>query len=185
MKPFYATKSDFPSDLLLKMRNHFLNEIPWESDTYIIQGKKVTPSRKTFMYGPDYIYSGNKKTGHSFTPQIEYIAKHVALKLGLPSDYFNACLLNLYPDGNSSLSYHKDDEKEMEEGSIIASFSLGETRKFYLKNDETKLVEKLLPEEGDILVMEALCQKEWTHSIPKETKKQKPRISLTFRRFIK
>jgi len=185
MKPFYMIKSEFPVNLLQKMREYFLNEIPWETDTYIIHGKRVSPSRKTYMYGPSYTYSGNKKEGHQFTRQISYTAEYISSKLNLPPNYFNACLLNLYPDGDSSLAYHKDNEPEMEKDSLIVSFSLGETRKFYLKNDSTKKVEKFFVEEGDILIMEPLCQKEWTHSIPKEKKKVNPRISLTFRKFRK
>ena len=92
--------------------------------------------------------------------------------------------MNLYEDGETYLSYHKDDEKEMDMKAPIVSFSLGVTRKFYLKNDESKDVKKLIHKEGQILIMESDTQKEWTHSIPKELKVKDARISLTFRRFI-
>jgi len=170
--------------LLQRMFDYFY-ELPWTSDTYIIHGKEVTPSRKTFMYGKDYSYSGIQKEAVPFDRQITYLARQIERRLNLEENYFNACLLNLYPDGDSSLSYHKDDEPEMDKFAPIVSFSLGATRKFYLKNDETKEVEKIVHNEGELLIMNYPTQEEWTHSIPKEKKVKEPRISLTFRRFLR
>jgi len=181
-KPFYKKILFEDKELLDKMFKHYSN-LEWKQDTYIINGRSVTPKRKTFMYGKDYTYSGMKQIGVPFDDKLSYIAKQIEKKLNLEKGYFNGCLLNYYIDGSSYISYHKDDEKEMISDSVIVSLSLGATRKFYLKNDETKEVEKLIHNEGEILVMETLTQKEWTHSVPKEMKVKEPRISLTFRRF--
>jgi len=180
--PFYKETLFEDSELLERMFDYFYN-IDWKQDTYVIHGKTVTPKRKTFMYGKDYSYSGQTQNSIPFDRQINYIARIIEDKLNLKRGYFNGCLLNLYEDGLSYISYHKDNEKDMIEDSLIVSFSLGATRKFYLKNDETKEVEKLIHNEGEILVMEPLTQKEWMHSVPKESKVKEARISLTFRRF--
>jgi alkylated DNA repair dioxygenase AlkB len=43
-------------------------------------------------------------------------------------------LANLYRDGNDTMGWHSDDEPELGAQPIIASLSLGATRKFVLKS---------------------------------------------------
>ena len=99
---------------------------------------------------------------------------------------FNAVLLNLYRDGNDSIGWHSDDERELADGSVIASLSLGETRRFIFRNrdDHTQKIERQL-NHGDLLMMRDNTQKFWQHQVPKTTKtiaNQIPkRINLTFR----
>ena len=99
---------------------------------------------------------------------------------------FNAVLLNLYRDGNDSIGWHSDDERELADGSIIASLSLGETRRFIFRrrDDHGNKIERKL-NHGDLLVMRDETQKFWQHQVPKTGKKIankiQPRINLTFR----
>ncbi len=181
--PFYKETVFEDKELLEKMFKHYL-DLDWKQDTYIINGRSVTPKRKTFMYGKDYSYSGMKQISIPFDEKLSYISREIEKSMNLEKGYFNGCLLNYYEDGLSYISYHKDDEKQMVDDAMIVSLSLGATRKFYLKNDKTKKVEKLIHHQGEILVMEHLTQKEWTHSVPKESKVKEGRISLTFRRFL-
>jgi alkylated DNA repair dioxygenase AlkB len=52
--------------------------------------------------------------------------------------------------------------------SRIASLSLGGEREFYLKNKaDSKLVEKYLLQNGDMIVMQDETQSKWLHAIPK------------------
>ena len=180
--PFYKDVLFEDEELLEKMFLYF-ESLDWKQDTYIIHGKTVQPKRKTFMYGKDYSYSGQTQSSIPFDRQITYISRKIEEKLNLKRGYFNGCLLNFYEDGKSYISYHRDNEEQMVDDAIIVSLGLGATRKFYLKNDESKDVEKLIHNQGEILVMEALTQKEWTHSVPKEAGVKDIRISLTFRRF--
>jgi len=181
-KPFYKRVLFKDEELLNKMLIHF-SKLDWKQDTYIIHGREATPKRKTFMYGKDYSYSGTKQKSVPFDQKIRYLSREIERELDLEEGYFNGCLLNMYEDGKAYISYHKDDEKQMVDDAIIVSLSLGATRKFYLKNDETKEVEKLIHNKGEILIMEPLTQRDWMHSVPKETKIADTRISLTFRRF--
>ena len=50
---------------------------------------------------------------------------------------FNTCLLNYYPSGADGMGYHADDEKELGHQPVIASLSLGATRKFVFKHKKT------------------------------------------------
>ena len=73
----------------------------------------------------------------------------------------------------------------MDNNAPIVSLSFGATRKFYLKRDKDGKVVKILHKPGDLLVMLPKTQEEWKHSVPKEKSVSSPRISLTFRKFLK
>lgn len=96
---------------------------------------------------------------------------------------FDYVLVNLYRDGNDYIGFHADREAIKEGKNIIASVSLGETRRFlfrHKKKKELDVIEYALSN-GSLIIMEGETQKYWKHSIPKEKKVTKPRINLTFR----
>lgn len=188
VNPFYILKSEFSEELLEKMFAYYFKDIDWEQDSYNFNGKTVKPRRKTYMFGKDYNYSGQIKKGNPFDKQTLYIKKKLEKLLNLEEGILNGCLLNLYPDGKSSISPHKDDEKDMIEDAPIIVLSLGATRQFFLQNDDKTLNKedrnvKYKISSGDVLVMNPETQKNWKHSIPKELNVLEPRISLTFRCF--
>ena len=47
---------------------------------------------------------------------------------------FNSVLLNLYRDGRDSVSWHADNEPGLGRNPVIASISLGATRRFQMKH---------------------------------------------------
>ena len=95
---------------------------------------------------------------------------------------FNACLANLYRDGNDTVGWHSDDEPELGEQPVIASVSLGAERDFQLKHKS--LSEKLtIPlKSGSLLTMSGETQNAWQHCLPRTKRVKSPRINLTFRR---
>jgi len=95
---------------------------------------------------------------------------------------FTSCLANLYRHGQDSNGWHADNEKELGVNPIIASLSLGEERFFHLKHRNDKnLKQKLLLQNGSLLIMKGETQHHWLHQIAKTKKKIEPRINLTFR----
>ena len=94
---------------------------------------------------------------------------------------YNACLLNLYHDGEEGMGWHSDDEKEIIPNSSIASLSFGAERKFAIKHKGTKETHSILLESGSLFEMLGSFQKHWLHSMPKSKKIIAPRINLTFR----
>lgn len=106
---------------------------------------------------------------------------------------FNFCLVNYYASGADSISFHSDDERFLGPEPVIASFSLGARRDFYMKHKpfppasggpETKQV-KLPLGSGDMVLMRGGTQANWLHSIPKRTGRNERdggRINITFRR---
>lgn len=94
----------------------------------------------------------------------------------------NSVLMNLYPDGNTSLGYHRDIESELGDEPTILTLSMGATRRMELRPqaDVEQLVEVSL-EPGSLLIMKGRCQLDWYHGIIKEPEITSPRISLTLR----
>jgi alkylated DNA repair dioxygenase AlkB len=95
---------------------------------------------------------------------------------------FNTVLLNLYRDGRDSMSWHSDDEPELGDAPLIASLSLGATRRLLLR---TRSVPRqrigLELEAGSLLLMEPPLQAHWQHAVPKTRRACGPRLNLTFR----
>lgn len=160
---------------------YFLTADFWKQDELIIFGKHIITSRKTAWFGNsnlEYKYSGTKKTAIKWTTELSILKKLVEEKTG---EKFNSCLLNLYHNGNEGMGWHTDNEKELGKSPVIASLSLGVTRKFSLKHNDTKHKIDFLLESGSLLLMKGKTQENWTHSVPKSKKVLLPRINLTFR----
>lgn len=91
----------------------------------------------------------------------------------------NSCLVNYYRSGEDYVGYHAD--KELRDPmQTVFTVTLGTTRPFVLKNNETKEVIKIFPAQGDLVLMTGKTQKLWKHSVPK-LKCNTGRISLTYR----
>jgi alkylated DNA repair dioxygenase AlkB len=95
----------------------------------------------------------------------------------------NHCLINYYRSGQDSMGWHRDNERELGSYPVIVSLSLGEPRRFRLRqksNDRTSLLTFELGH-GDLLVMYGLTQTHWEHALLKTRQELGPRMNLTFR----
>src|SRR6185436_10706051 len=101
---------------------------------------------------------------------------------------FNHVLANRYRDGNDSMGYHADAEPELGADPVVATLSLGQTRRFQLRAAQRGAGERartLLLATGSLLVMGGTCQRHYRHGIAKELGTQLgERLSLTFRRLL-
>ncbi len=161
-----------------------LNADFWKYDELILFGKQITTKRKVAWFGDKnihYSYSKITKTVLPWTPEILELKKLVELRTGKK---FNSCLLNLYHNWAEGMAWHSDNEKELGVNPIIASLSLGATRKFSLKHKVTKQKIDLLLPAGNLIVMEGETQHKWLHSLPKTKKIHTSRINLTFRTIV-
>ena len=149
-------------------------------------GKEYPLPRETAWFGEKaYTYSGIRNKPRQMTENLNMLRK-LAEEQCLYS--FNSLLINRYKNGKDKVSWHADDEKELEDCKVIASISLGEPRSFNLRKkegyrrpeDETK---KITLEHGSLLIMRAPLQKYWEHEIPKR-KTNETRINLTFRNVL-
>lgn len=174
--------NDEQSDYYL---NCFLNDIEWECDKAIIFGKLIETKRKVAWYGEsdlgeafNYTYSNTTKVSLPWTKDLLAIKTIIEQKT---QENYNACLLNLYHDGNEGMAWHSDGEKDLKKNGAIASFSLGAQRKFCFKHKKTKEVVNIDLPPGSLLVMKDNTQQHWLHRLPPTKKIKDIRVNLTFR----
>lgn len=154
---------------------------PWKQDEVIMFGKKITTKRKVAWFadaGIAYTYAGVKKTGLVWTTTLLEIKQKVEAITGAK---YNACLLNLYHEGEEGMGWHKDNEKEIVAEASIASLSFGAVRKFAFKHGVTNERLDIELANGSLLEMKGSVQQNWYHSLPKTKRIKQMRINLTFR----
>jgi alkylated DNA repair dioxygenase AlkB len=130
--------------------------------------------------GARYSYSGVMLEPHRWTDTLLRIKEDVEHATG---QRFNSVLLNLYRNEGDSVGWHSDNETELGSRPVIASLSLGETRRFKLRH-KTRKDQKTISlalTDGSLLVMSGTTQKFWRHAIDKEREPKDARINLTFR----
>jgi alkylated DNA repair dioxygenase AlkB len=157
--------------------------IAWQQDAISLYGKRIPLPRLTAWYGDPhraYTYSGIAMQPSPWTPLLLEIKTVVE---ELAQGPFNSVLLNYYRTGQDGVSWHADDEPELQPGYPIASVSFGGTRRFMLKHKTQKELPKVtLPlDSGSVLLMLGALQQHWLHQVPKTQKWVEPRINLTFR----
>ncbi|CAM4150477.1 alpha-ketoglutarate-dependent dioxygenase AlkB family protein [Gillisia limnaea] len=163
----------------------FLKELNWQHHDITIFGKKIPQPRLTALYAINelpYSYSNLTLIPKKFTLELLEIQQKVNAHTGKD---FTHCLVNLYRDGNDSMGWHSDDEKELGIDPVIASVSLGGVRSFQLKHKNIKDQRfKLDLEHGSLFLMAGSTQHFWKHQLPKTKKQVAPRINLTFRTIL-
>jgi len=160
-----------------------LQDINWKQEQISFYGKTYPVPRKTAWYGNEglnYSYSGIKCFPETWTADLLKIK--TAIEKFISPEIFTSVLLNLYNNGNDKMGWHADDEKELGLNPIIASLSLGETRRFDIKHKKNPdLYYKFELTSGSLLIMRGALQHHWVHQIPVQKKVKNPRINLTFR----
>ena len=173
---------DYPSPLFYNL----VTELPWQEDIVTLFGKTHVTTRQIVWMGDsdiDYQYSSHTRQAIPWTDTVFHVKHHIEQKLldlGIDAN-FNSCLLNYYPSGEDGMGYHADNERELGKQPVIASLSLGATRKFVFKHKKTQDKVELYLESGQLIVMHGDTQSFWKHSITKTKKVTTGRISLTFR----
>ena len=159
-----------------------LDDTPWTQEEITMYGKTHNVPRLSAWYGDaeiPYTYSGITAYALPWTHSLQIIKDRIER---VSHTKFNSVLVNLYRDGNDSVSWHADDELELGPQPEIASLSLGHARSFQLKHktDKSQKHSLLLPH-GSVLLMRGQTQKNWLHQIAKSRRPMGARINLTFR----
>ena len=166
-----------------------LNELPWQPDIVTLFGKTHITTRQIVWMGDEnanYQYSGHVRQTVPWSDIVFHVKQKIEqalAEIGVTAN-FNTCLLNYYPSGADGMGYHADDEKELGHQPVIASLSLGATRKFVFKHKKTQDKVELYLESGQLVVMHGDTQTFWKHTITKTKKVSEGRISLTFRQMV-
>jgi alkylated DNA repair dioxygenase AlkB len=160
--------------------------IAWEVHRIRIFGREVDSPRLSCWIGDPgaaYAYSRTRFEPRPWTPRLSSLRERIELACGAS---FNSVLANLYRDGRDGMGWHSDDEPELGPRPVIASLSLGATRRFSLKHrrDAGEKLSIDLPA-GSLLLMRGETQENYRHALPKSAKAVGERINLTFRRIIR
>ena len=156
-------------------------EIDWKQEEMIMYGKRLKFPRLTAWYGDNdkpYSFSGITLKPSPWTTDLLEIKSKIEPKCNAT---FNSVLLNRYRNGQDSISWHTDAEKELGDNPIIASVNFGATRKFQLKHIHTKQKIEIELTHGSLLIMQGELQHFWQHQVPKTSIPVGERINLTYR----
>ena len=180
----YWDEHFLPLSLAEELFDCYRKEFNWQNGEIMLFGKKHQIPRMQVYFGDEgkyYRYSGKTLPIEKWHPSLYKLKENIEEKLSIK---FNACLANLYRNGMDSNGWHADNEKELGENPIVASLSLGETRKFQLKHITTNERLNFQLTNGSLLVMGGELQHYWKHQVPKQKLIRNERINLTFRNII-
>lgn len=155
----------------------------WVQRAIVARGKEVMQPRLMDWAGDvPYRYSGQVLEPRPMLGDIDTLNRRASETAG---ETFNHVLLNLYRDGRDSIAMHADNEPELGWEPIIASLSLGATRRFIIQHKKKRSWRRsILLEHGSLLVMGGAFQRRWRHAVPKQGSVEAPRINVTFRRLF-
>ena len=171
-----------PEALAMFQRLHV--GLAWREEDIVIAGRRIPVPRRVCWYGDEgavYRYSGVSHIPLPWTDDL------LALKCRIESACghgFNSVLANLYRDGQDSMGWHADKEKELGENPYIASLSLGAERWFKLRHNQSGETIDIRLGDGSLLLMGGCLQHHWRHCLPKMREVKTARINLTFRTII-
>lgn len=180
----YVEYFDLPPELTLTEDkiNTLIKMRPQEEQFVKVYGKEHQIPRSHEAFGMDYKFSGtvckSKPIPGIFKPIRKYLAKKYKVD-------FDGILVNWYANGKEYIGFHSDDERQIVPNTPVVAVSFGAKRDFLLKNKETKKNTTIELENNTVLVMKPGCQQKYKHSLPKRSKVEEPRVSVTFRKFKK
>tara|TARA_B110000261_G_C12965265_1_gene310281 strand:+ start:185 stop:793 length:609 start_codon:yes stop_codon:yes gene_type:complete len=164
-----------------KLFNNLTKTTPWEQGVYKMFGRDVKTPRLLWAMRDDNfdIEKSYDITGSSiWNNDIKKIKTNVENIIKKNIKYAQ---INYYRDGNDYIGWHTD--SEVMKGDLIASISIGATRKFQFQsidNKESKYEIELT--NGSLIIFdEDAAKTNWKHRIPKQPKIQEGRINITFR----
>jgi alkylated DNA repair dioxygenase AlkB len=158
------------------------SRIDWQQEDIVIFGERRRVPRLVAWHGDPgtaYTYSGTAHEPLPWTPELQGVRHLVEAVTG---HRYNSVLLNLYRDGRDGMGWHADDEPELGHEPVIASVSLGATRRFKLRHRGSRSAAGTLDlAHGDLLLMAGATQHHYLHAVPKTARPAGVRVNLTFR----
>lgn len=173
----------------------FIQEVDFKKEQVITsEGKIIEERRLTAWQGEEgvqgFAYSGKVMDTKPFSACVKRFRDVLAEHTG---EYYDACLLNLYPDSNSAMRFHIDpDQGELWDYSTTV-VSVGSSRRFSFREifhdgdgSNGTLFDNphnFAVSDGDITEMFGNCQFRWQHCVrPADIETSGPRVSLVFKR---
>jgi alkylated DNA repair dioxygenase AlkB len=167
-----------------------VQSLPWTRGKFM---GGFVPREEVWIGPYAYKFSGRTLEPGVWIPEIAAIRDRIRAQYG---GNYNSVLLNRYANAQDSVSWHSDDEPEMDSKHPIGSLSLGAARAFLIKPikpigpigpitnqaADKKAVQTFVLTSGSLLVMPPGFQQRYQHCVPKSKTPCGPRVNLTFRR---
>ena len=167
---------------------NLMRQVDFQADEIQTKSNKVVVERrKTAWEGEDHVpgfaYSAKVMPTKPFSPLVRLVRDILHQQTSV---YYDCCLLNLYPDGDSGMRYHIDPDQGHLWGYNTAVVSVGATRRFAFRkinNHNNEKPHNFIVMDGDCTEMFGNCQMEYQHTVKTaEAKKETtPRSSLVFK----
>lgn len=174
----YFDDSFLPRELADRYFSDLRDNCIWEQKPGIFGHMQPRLTSSYGDAGVTYRYSGTVNIALPWTQTLLEIKEKVEAVQGR----YNYCLLNRYRSGEDSMGMHADNEPEM--GDAIGSLSLGATRNFRIRHNNTKETLSFPVGHGTLIIMGGTMQQFWKHEIPKTKQPVDERINLTYRQIV-
>ena len=152
----------------------------WTRGELMMYGKKIAVPREESLFGDDFRYEYRGALIKA-EPWPDFLLDTRDRIQALSGFAFNFAVGNRYVTGKDSIGWHADSFPQIGKSPAIASLSLGSTRRFKLRHNETREVIDYDLESGTLLIMLPGCQEEWEHAVLKTSRPVGERINWTFR----
>ena len=179
--PFLLIKDYLDEDVAEELLHHCLTNVPWQVERIAMFGRShIAPRLSCSMgdVGLKYQYRGAQGKTFPFTTTLLEIRANLVRDWDVP---FNFVLANRYRDGTDYVGWHADDEIDLVHRGVIASLSLGATRTFKLRNNQTREVQSIRLDHGSLLLMFDDCQENFKHTLTKTGRMVAERVNLSYR----
>jgi alkylated DNA repair dioxygenase AlkB len=146
----------------------------------VVDGREII-GRPSIGFGDvDFTYAGKCLKSNPWDSHETVLKMKEKLEAMLDISFAH-CLIGLYLDETVSIPFHKDEIQGPED--LIVSVSMGATRDFLIRDNETGDIRKLILVHGDVVVMDYDSQQKTQHAVPpgKFTPRRRQRVNLTFR----
>lgn len=167
------------------LADHLRAQLPWTVHRIRMFGREIPSPRLSCWIGDAdarYRYSGTQFEPQPWTQALQALRLRLNTRLDAA---FNSVLANCYRDGRDSMGWHSDDEPELGSQPLIASLSLGATRRFLLRRRDDHSIRLAIElEAGSLLLMAGDTQRYWQHALPRTARPVGERINLTFRQIL-
>ncbi|KAL3945657.1 MAG: hypothetical protein SGBAC_000225 [Bacillariaceae sp.] len=175
--------------------SNLVDQVNFQTEEIRTKSNKIVRERRqTAWEGDDHVapfaYSGKSMDRDDWSPLVKDVRDYLNKETG---QYYDGCLLNLYPDGGSGMRYHIDPDQGTLWDFETAVVSVGCTRRFAFRempssdcSSNTKPHVFVLFQ-GDVTEMFADCQTRFQHTVKTAESKDEnsPRASLVFKRTLK
>ena len=164
------------------LKKELLSQVQSLNWTPFINRWKKPAKRNHWIGGKSYNFSGMTHEHEEMSGPILDLLTRINTQC---KSNLNGCYGNKYLNNSVKLGCHSDDEKQLNQSSIIVSYSLGVSRRLWFKDKETGEELGIILPDNSLFIMIPPCQILYSHSVKEDSDLPNGvRYSLTFREFI-